>query len=48
MTAMATAKMNVMATGCGVRIVMSTAMEKVEFFSPLRRGCRCRRSVNEP
>ena len=33
MTAMAMAKMNVMATGCGVHIVMATAMEKKLSFS---------------
>ena len=39
-------KMGIMATGCGVHIVMATAMEKIEFFSPVR--CRYRHSVNEP
>ena len=45
MMAMATEKMGIMARGCGFHIVMATATEKIEFFSPLR--CHCRHSVNE-
>ena len=32
MTAMATEKMGIMATGCGVHIATAIAMEKIEFF----------------
>ena len=45
-TATATEKIGVMATGVSVHTVAATATEIIRFFSTFH--CRCRRSVNEP